>query len=466
MKILKTFILLLLFSVAAYATNINHVVIQFKVAAKQRASLEYFGEAYEHKRILFINPSAKDSIISVTVDLNEDIILRSGYVFQKDGKIHLTSDYLYVPLNDTIKLALGNDQKLLSLSKNALIINEVIKLYDQTNTPLYPSPSVQEFENFYIELKNTFKANETIIAGKLANGNINKRAAGVLLRFAEADYYNQIFRYSVANSHIKLTAIEEARFEQRASDLQRNRSEQTRQLFEKYVQYLITKQGQNSKDIRNAFKYSITANWNRGLTLGFLHEQLSNYSPKSNGIFKSCFKQIREYAGDWYKKQIDTLEQAYFPIILQLEKIYLVDKQGKKMDFKQILAKQKGKLVLVDFWASWCVPCRQEAPFFEASKKKHQNQPITFLSLSLDEDDKTSDWVAAMKKDNGFQATNHYKLLSPKQSLLFKAFKIGSIPRYIIIDTSGKVLDSDFTRPSDNNFEKDLSRYLAKQSKL
>jgi thiol-disulfide isomerase/thioredoxin len=50
----------------------------------------------------------------------------------------------------------------------------------------------------------------------------------------------------------------------------------------------------------------------------------------------------------------------------------------------------KGQYIYVDIWASWCLPCRQEAPFFEALKERYKAKNLVFLSLSIDESE--SDW--------------------------------------------------------------------------
>jgi len=123
----------------------------------------------------------------------------------------------------------------------------------------------------------------------------------------------------------------------------------------------------------------------------------------------------------------------------------LTSLDGKPFNF----AKFKGKVVYVDFWASWCGPCRQEFPF---SKKLHesltdkQKKNIVFLYISIDED--PENWknaVDKLKLDNG----EHGYSEGGWASEVTRKYQINSIPRYMIIDKNGNIVQPDAVRPSD-----------------
>ncbi|RYU96918.1 TlpA family protein disulfide reductase [Emticicia agri] len=122
----------------------------------------------------------------------------------------------------------------------------------------------------------------------------------------------------------------------------------------------------------------------------------------------------------------------------------LTDINGNKFNF----AKYKGKVIYVDFWASWCGPCRQEFPFskkIHASLTDKQKKSIVFLYISIDED--PNNWKNAVERlqlDNG----EHGYSEGGWASEVVRKYQINGIPRYMIIDKNGTIVQPDAVRPS------------------
>lgn len=100
------------------------------------------------------------------------------------------------------------------------------------------------------------------------------------------------------------------------------------------------------------------------------------------------------------------------------------------------LADFKGKYVLIDFWASWCGPCRQENPNIVRLYNRFKNKNFTILGISLDDD--RADWLKAIK-DDGLTWT-HVSELKRWDSPIANLYKIESIPASFLLDPQGKII--------------------------
>ncbi len=124
-----------------------------------------------------------------------------------------------------------------------------------------------------------------------------------------------------------------------------------------------------------------------------------------------------------------------------------VDVNGKQMSLKDF----RGKYVYIDMWATWCGPCQKELPFLKKLEEKYTGRNITFVGLSIDAD--KAKWEARVKSGElcGTQ------LYIGRGSKFQADYRISGIPRFILLDPNGRIINPDMTRPSSEDTEKILN---------
>ena len=117
------------------------------------------------------------------------------------------------------------------------------------------------------------------------------------------------------------------------------------------------------------------------------------------------------------------------------------------------LSSLRGNYVLVDFWASWCGPCRQENPNLVAAFNKYKSKKFTVLGVSLDKAKEA--WIDAIHMDG--LAWTHISDLQGWQNSVAQQFQIFNIPQNFLIDPDGKVIGKNLRGPA---LERKLARIL------
>lgn len=143
-----------------------------------------------------------------------------------------------------------------------------------------------------------------------------------------------------------------------------------------------------------------------------------------------------------YAEKLEKIKAKWEPISpgKEVPDFSFVDIDGNAVKMSDL----KGKLVYIDIWATWCGPCIAEHPHWDKMKEEYKDKPVAFLTVSIDDSKEPWEKMVKNKKMEGLQwfAENAW------QSELTQFFMVNAIPRFLLLDKDGKILDPSADRPS------------------
>ncbi len=140
-------------------------------------------------------------------------------------------------------------------------------------------------------------------------------------------------------------------------------------------------------------------------------------------------------------REINELFQSDIPPNANI--IDLNQPEYENVSFREIIDKYKGKVIYLDFWASWCGPCKREMPHSKKLREKLNTDQVVFVYLSTDRD--STSWINMIKKLR--MEGDQYRLSGAVRGQSNEIFNVRYIPRYVIYDKDGMVIDSAAPRP-------------------
>ncbi|MCE7065165.1 TlpA disulfide reductase family protein [Dyadobacter sp. CY326] len=177
-------------------------------------------------------------------------------------------------------------------------------------------------------------------------------------------------------------------------------------------------------------------------------DSLGNLLKRYSNI--STDQPLKDYAEENFQLERFDSETTY-------QQASLIGTDNKEITWAELLDKNKGKVVYMDFWASWCAPCIAEMPGSHQLKESYDGKSVAFVYVSTD--DLHRAWIKSAAR-NGLKNENSFRLKGGNYSKIKDTFKINAIPRYMIFDKNGNLKISSAPRPREKKTREYLDRLL------
>jgi len=154
------------------------------------------------------------------------------------------------------------------------------------------------------------------------------------------------------------------------------------------------------------------------------------------------FKKLQENTTNI--EQLNKLKKDFKLDFSKSNELVLTNLKNDTLTYNNLLKNNNGKWLYIDFWASWCKPCRKTMPESNKLKKEFKDENIEFIYLSLN--DKKENWKKAIEVD-GISNSQNYFIENGNVSQVIEDLGVKTIPHYLIYSPNGELVNGFANRP-------------------
>lgn len=136
----------------------------------------------------------------------------------------------------------------------------------------------------------------------------------------------------------------------------------------------------------------------------------------------------------------------------------LLSVHGDTLMLADLIGNLSGKVVYIDIWASWCDPCRREMPASLALHDAYSEKGVEFVYIA--NNDSEEKWREAITQTGLDRMEHVYLVLNPRDNTWTETLHVNTIPRYMIYDATGILVNANAPRPSSSGIRQELDRYI------
>lgn len=208
--------------------------------------------------------------------------------------------------------------------------------------------------------------------------------------------------------------------------------ERRRELQERYQRVMAIQSLEIERTLREGKDNLISA-----FLVTFFEEDAANHIALYGEIRDAL---IGKYGDNEFVQHIDVIVKKNIGPGMEAPEIAMKNPDGKTLKLSDL----RGKVVMIDFWASWCRPCRMENPNVVKLYHKYHEAGFEIYSVSLDKD--KASWVKAIQ-DDGLVWPNHVSDLSGWTSSGGASYGVMSVPTTVLVDKDGKIIAKNLRGP-------------------